>query len=302
MTTLAIAGRPPRQHITYALPNETPRELPSLVDLELDRQNAAVWMSLVPSAPKHVSRQLLAEFSAISARVANGNYGTVRYKVLLSRIAGTFSLGGDLELFLNLIRTQDRIGLANYARAAINEIWANMTGCGKDGLTTIALVSGEAQGGGVEAALSCHLIVAEQGTYFGFPESLFGLYPGMGAIPLLAARTDSAVAARLTATANRYGPDFLHDIGVVDFVVPVGAGREFVKSLIACSPMDLIRRRKMQLSRITFKELLESVDHWVSEALALSDKHKRAMTYLLSAQRARSGASLNRASRLLPRG
>jgi DSF synthase len=285
MTTLAIARRPPRQSTKFALSTETLRGPPSLLELELDRPNAAVWMSLVPSAPKHISRRLLAEFSAISAKIAAGNYGTVRYKVLSSRIAGTFSLGGDLELFLKLISAQDRIGLASYARAAIGEIWANMTGCGKDGLTTVALVGGEAQGGGFEAALSCHLIVAEEGTHFGFPESLFGLYPGMGAVPLLAARTDAAVAIRLTATANRYAANFLRDIGVVDFVVPVGTGREFVKSLAAFSATDLIRHRKAQLAGITFAALLESVDQWVSDALALSDKHQRAMGYLLSAQR-----------------
>jgi DSF synthase len=285
MTTLAIARKPLRQSAKFALPREIPRGRLSLLELQFDRLNATVWTSLVPSAPKHVSRQLLTELSAISAKIANGNYGAVRYKVLSSRIAGTFSLGGDLELFLNLINSQDRVGLVDYAMAAIDEIWVNMTGCGNDELTTIALVAGEAQGGGFEAALSCHLIVAEQGAHFGFPESLFGLYPGMGAVPLLAARTDAAVALRLTATANRYAADFMRDIGVVDFVVPLGTGREFVQSLTACSAIELSRRRKTQLAGITFAALRESVDHWVSDALALSDRHKRAMGYLLSAQR-----------------
>ncbi len=284
MTTLATTRRPPPQPPKYA-PTKELRGSLSLLELEFDRANAAVWMSLAPSAPKYVSGQLLTEFSAISASIASGNYGTVRFKVLSSRIAGTFCLGGDLGLFLNLINSQDRLGLADYAKTAIAEIWANMTGCGKDGLTTIALVGGEAQGGGVEAALSCHLIVAEQGAHFGFPESLFGLCPGMGAVPLLAARTDSSVANRLTATASRYAANFLRDIGVVDYVVPNGTGREFVRSLTVCSPSKLIRRRKAQLAGIPYTALQKSIDHWVSDALALSDKHKRAMVYLLNAQR-----------------
>ncbi len=284
MTTLAIARRQPRQLAKFTPQLEALPSPVALLEVEFDRRNAAVWVNLAPFSPKHISAQILTEFSAISARIASGEYGDVRFKVLSSRIAGTFSLGGDLELFLKLIQSRSRHELLEYGRTAVEEIWANVTGCGQNQLATIALVSGEAQGGGFEAALSCHLIVAEQGANFGFPESLFGLRPGMGAIPLLAARTDLAVANRLTVTANRYRAEFLRDIGIIDFVVPAGTGQKFVKSLTARSPLELIRRRKAQFAGITFASLRKSVEHWVDDALSLSDKHKRAMAYLLSAQ------------------
>jgi molybdopterin-guanine dinucleotide biosynthesis protein A len=43
-------------------------------------------------------------------------------------------------------------------------------------------VQGDALGGGFESLLSFDIIIAEKGTKFGFPEQLFGLFPGMGAL------------------------------------------------------------------------------------------------------------------------
>ncbi len=45
---------------------------------------------------------------------------------------------------------------------------------------TVALVEGDALGGGFEAALSCDVIVATPQAKFGFPEVLFHLFPAWG--------------------------------------------------------------------------------------------------------------------------
>jgi DSF synthase len=48
-------------------------------------------------------------------------------------------------------------------------------------VTTIALVQGDALGGGFETALSSNVLIAERSAKLGFPEILFNLFPGMGA-------------------------------------------------------------------------------------------------------------------------
>src|SRR3546814_13167359 len=58
----------------------------------------------------------------------------------------------------------------------------------------VALVDGDALGGGFELALACQTIVAESGVQMGFPEVLFGLFPGMGAYSLLSQRGSPKVA------------------------------------------------------------------------------------------------------------
>jgi len=232
MRTVMNAQRPARLYTDRTVRSNTNDWAKPLLNIKFDHSAAVAWVDLTPMAPPHVSLQLLHELSALSSRIREGRYGVVRYKILSSSLPSIFSLGGDLELFLRSINSQDRSALCGYGRAAIDEVWANVTGCGAGNLTSVAIVEGEAQGGGFEAALSCHLIVAEEGTSFGFPESLFGLFPGMGAAHLLAVRTDKAVATRLISNSHRYSAEFLKDIGVIDYVVPKGTARTFTTLLI----------------------------------------------------------------------
>ena len=55
-------------------------------------------------------------------------------------------------------------------------------------MITIGLAQGDALGGGFESLLSFNVIIAERGAKFGFPETMFGLFPGMGAYSLVARR------------------------------------------------------------------------------------------------------------------
>ena len=95
------------------------------------------------------------------------------------------SLGGDLTRFLQSIRTGNREWLYGYAKACIDVLYPNIVGYDLP-ITTISLVTGDALGGGFEAALSSHVLIAERGTQLGLPEILFNLFPEMGAFQLLA--------------------------------------------------------------------------------------------------------------------
>ena len=97
---------------------------------------------------------------------------------------GVFNLGGDLDLFKQLIEARDRAGLLRYGRACIDVLYRNYIGHDLP-VTTISLVQGECLGGGFEAALSSDVIIAEKSARFGFPEILFNLFPGMGAYSFL---------------------------------------------------------------------------------------------------------------------
>ncbi len=256
------------------------------VNIEFDREESCVWAFLDRNAPPHVSLKLLTEMGRLSESIRNGQYGSLRYRVISSRNATAFSLGGDLALFLDLIENRDEVGLLRYGKAAVDEIWANMSGCGLRDLTTVALVNGEAQGGGFEAALSCHILVAEAGTNFGFPEPLFGMFPGMGGFPLLRVRSDEGVARRIQEAGNRYTAEFLYEIGVIDYLASRGKGEQLVRALMQLETTGArAQNRKERLSAIPYQELVDSVEAWVKCALELTDKNRRSMAYLLNAQR-----------------
>jgi DSF synthase len=135
----------------------------------------------------------------------------IRWLVLGSRMPGVWNLGGDLELFARLIRTQDREALTRYARLAC-EAGYNFTTSFSRPLVTVSLVQGDALGGGFEAVLSSNLVVAERSAKFALPEILFNLFPGMGAYTFLARRIAPALAERMIMSGDTYTAEQLYQM------------------------------------------------------------------------------------------
>ena len=156
----------------------------------------------------------------IAARMANepASNGEIRHLVLASK-ADVFNLGGDLELFSRLIRSGDRARLLAYAQLCVSVAF-HFARLADDRVHSVAVVQGDALGGGFEAALCCHTIIAEEGTGMGFPEVLFDLFPGMGAYTFLSRRVTPAQAERMMLDGNIYSSEELFRMGVVDMLVP----------------------------------------------------------------------------------
>lgn len=260
-------------------------------EVTLDREIGALWCARTAGAAPSVTLPQLKEARAVDEKIASGGYGNVRFKVICSRQPGVFSLGGDLALFARCIETNDRAVLAEYAALAARAVWANLSAFGRRRVRTIAVVQGETQGGGFEAALSCNTLIAERGTSFGFPEPLFGMFPGMGGELLLRSRVDPDVSRRMVQSTNRYTAEFLHEIGVVDYLVDVGTGISAADNLLhelAASPDGAAATKSISrqavLDRIEFSELFESIEAWTERAFQLTARNLRSMRYILEAQ------------------
>ena len=169
-------------------------------------------------------------------------------------------------------------------------IHRNATGDGYSDLCTVSLVQGEAQGGGFEAALSSHVIIAEQGSFFGFPEGLFGMYPGMGAKRLLELRCGKSKALEIIGSARRWSAEELHRLGVVDFVVNRERGSKETKEILrSIGNLDDYKNRYASLR---LEDLENDVLHWVEQAFSISDRNLRTMKIILDAQ-ARAASKRN---------
>src|SRR6266446_10464889 len=130
----------------------------------------------------------------------------------LSRTPRVFNLGGDLALFVLLIKARDRDALAHYAKLCIDNMYPRIRSFSCRNLTTISLVQGDALGGGFECALSSDVIVAEESAQMGLPEMLFNLFPGMGAYSLLARRLGVREAERMILSGRLVGARKLHEM------------------------------------------------------------------------------------------
>jgi enoyl-CoA hydratase/carnithine racemase len=59
------------------------------------------------------------------------------------------------------------------------------------------------------------VIIAERGAKFGFPENIFGLFPGMGAYSLVARRVGAAFAEEMMLGGRIYTAEEMKDVGLV---------------------------------------------------------------------------------------
>ncbi len=218
------------------------------------------------------------------------------YYVAGSRVPRVYNLGGDLSLFLLLIRSRDRDALAHYAKLCIDNIHARVQNYFCPTLTTISLVQGDALGGGFETALASDVIVAEESAMLGLPEILFNLFPGMGAYSLIARRATPKIAEELILSGKVLPAARMHELGLVDVLAKDGEGEAAVRDWIAKNA----RRRSghqavMQVRKIvnpvTRQELDAVVDTWVDCALRLEDRDLRMMSRVVRAQMERMEAA-----------
>ncbi len=226
-------------------------------------------------------------------RMDTSDAGYVAPHIVLASDSDVFNLGGDLDLFVRHIRAGDRQGLLDYARACVRGVHAFHNGLGVHA-QTIALVQGDALGGGFEAALSCHTIVAEDGVGMGLPEVLFDLFPGMGAFSFLSQRIGPVRAEKMMLDGNVYDVRELLRMGVVDMVVPRGHGVAAVQELIHVRQRTSRARRAMREVRelvtpVTLDELMRVTEIWVDTALRLEQRSLRTMERLVRAQTRRGG-------------
>lgn len=222
--------------------------------------------------------------------------GAVSPHVVLASDSDVFNLGGDLDLFCRLIKAGDRERLLDYAQRCVRGVHTFHAGLGVRA-HSIALVQGNALGGGFEAALSCHTIVAEEGVMMGLPEVLFDLFPGMGAYSFMCQRVSPRLAERIMLEGNLYSAEQLKEMGLVDVVVPRGQGIAAVEQVIrdsrriphAWAAMQQVRKATTE---VPIEEMMRITEIWVDTAMQLGDKSLRTMERLVRAQTRRSGGDI----------
>jgi len=230
---------------------------------------------------------VLAALSALTSQELQQRKLSLKHLVIASD-ANVFNLGGDLALFSDLIRRQDRNQLLSYAYRCVSGVHQLHRGLAGD-VRTIALVQGDALGGGLEIALACHTIVAEEGITMGLPEVIFDLFPGMGAYSFLCKRMPPQLAEKIILEGNLYSSEQMHAMGIVDVLVPKGEGTAAVKDLIRNQRRNQHSYLAMNAARniaqpVALQELQAITEIWVDSALALDEKSLRTMDRLVRAQ------------------
>lgn len=263
----------------------------SQLEVSWDPDAGALWTFMRPNGRPSYNLRLLNDFHAGQSAIVSAFADCperLRYLVLGSRTPGVFNLGGDLDYFLAKIRARDRQALITYGESCVCVLHKNLNTLGLP-MITIGLAQGDAFGGGFETLLSFNVIVAERTAKFGFPESLFGLFPGMGAYTLLSRRIGAAFAEEMMLSGRTYSAEEMVDAGLVHIVAEPGQGIAAVRDY-----MEKHKRRHAgargvyragrEVNPVTLDELDRIVAIWADSCLELSERDLKVMQRLLHAQ------------------
>lgn len=246
-----------------------------------------LWMMLHAQPRPCFNPELLQDISRLG-HAARSSGLPIDFWITGSTVPQIFNVGGDLNLFTSHIRAGERDLLRSYARACIDAIYEAMTGFGT-GAISIAMVEGTALGGGFEAALAHHYVLAQKDIRMGFPEIAFNLFPGMGAYSLVARKTHMRLAEELISTGESHTAEWYHDKGLIDQVFEKDDGYLAVRTLI-----DVIRpklngiramlRARQRVLAIDKAELMEITEDWAQAAFSLEEKDLLYMERLVTLQ------------------
>jgi DSF synthase len=270
------------------------------IDMEFEPGSGTIWGYMNPRGAPCFNLGLLrdirehdAAFQANGGRVqADGTWYEARYYVAGSRTPGAYNLGGDLALFMLLIETRDRDALRSYAARCLDNLHARIHSYGRPTLTTIALVQGDALGGGFESALASDVIVAEESAQMGLPEIMFNLFPGMGAYQLLSRRVGVRTAEEIILSGRVVSAAKLHELGVVDVLAKDGTGESAVQQWIATNArrrngIQALHNVRRICNPIARAELDAVAETWVDAALRLEGRDLKMMNWLVRGQQRR---------------
>jgi len=268
------------------------------LQLSIDTREATCWCFMDPVDKPSYTHELMNDISRMQGSItrAFGNLPSqaaapFSWFVMASAVPGIYNLGGDLGHFAERIRSRDLEAMRHYGHVAVEAIHRNAVAFDAP-IVTMALVQGDALGGGFEHALSFDLIVAERSAKMGLPEILFNMFPGMGAYSFLSRRMSRDKAEALILSGRIHTAEELYEMGVVDVLAEDGEGQAAVVDYIARhnrkhNAHQAMYRARRRVNPVTLEELIDVVDIWAEAALNLTEADLRKMDRLCSAQNRR---------------
>ena len=207
--------------------------------------------------------------------------------IVLGGEGKAFVAGADIVFFIECIK-KDRLN-DNY----------NFTKYGQDVLMrldeskklVVAKVGGIALGGGLELALSTHVIVATPKARMGFPETGIGIYPGLGGTQRTARFIGKELAKYLIFTGRLISAEEALSIGLIDYVFAPEEIEDRMLSLIAEGKLTTRKGKsteELPSEWRKIKELFveENIDAWLAGKYLENDDPLIAKTAKMIASKA----------------
>jgi enoyl-CoA hydratase len=192
-----------------------------LVLLEVVSPSTSVLTIHRPEALNALNLEVL---DALGTAIFQARRDGVR-QLVVTGAGKAFVAGADIKAMRDL----DRATAKEFARRGQRIIHLLSTFSG----VTIAAVNGYALGGGMELAMACDLIIADERAKFGQPEVGLGVIPGFGGTQRLRRLVGAMRARELIFTGRTFGAEEAVRLGLALETVPTGTALEAGKALAA---------------------------------------------------------------------
>ena len=245
------------------------------IEIDFEPKIRTLWVTLKPEPKPVFTLQVIASVRKVQDAVIRLWADAPECPVMFFAYRGVgsiFSLGGDLDFYLDCLAENDKAGLANYANLAAEVIAHNNNGL--NGLCiTLATIHGKALGGGIDPARACNVLVGEEHATFGYPEIHYNHFP-ISAVPILSRHVGMIEAERILTQGRDYTAAEFETRGVLDAVVPTGTGEDWIRDY-ATRNMPTHRARMALIAAFNRRtgnltaELAEAVETWVNHFMRL---------------------------------
>ncbi len=153
-----------------------------------------------------------AMWNAVDEGIARGGEDASADAIVLIGAGSTFIAGADIKTF-DTLKTREQ---SLERLAGIHALLRRLEDAAKP---LVAAIHGNALGGGLELALSCHFRVAAKDASVGQPEVLLGIIPGAGGTQRLPRLTGAAMALEMCTEGKPVPATQALHAGIVDRIV-----------------------------------------------------------------------------------
>lgn len=207
--------------------------------------------------------------------------------IVLGGEGKAFVAGADIVFFIECIkkdRLNDNYEFTKYGQDVLMRLDESKK-------LVVAKVGGIALGGGLELALSTHVIVATPKARMGFPETGIGIYPGLGGTQRTARFIGKELAKYLIFTGRLISAEEALSIGLIDYVFAPEEIEDRMLSLIAEGKLTTRKGKsteELPSEWRKIKELFveENIDAWLDGKYLENDDPLIAKTAKMIASKA----------------
>jgi DSF synthase len=245
------------------------------IELSYESDIRTLWLTLKPEPKPVFTLPIITSVQKVQRSIIKLWQDSPECPIFFFAYRGTgpvFSLGGDLDYYLDCLAGNDRAGLAEYSSRAIDVISLNSNGL--QGLVvTLATIHAKALGGGIDPARACNVMIGEEQASFSYPEINYNHFP-ISAVPILSRHTGPIEAERILLSGAEYSAQEFFERGALDALVSNGTGQDWIRNYAKrCLPTHRARVALFaafsRRAGILDADLVESANSWVNHIMTL---------------------------------